>query len=470
MDHAILTERLALVSRDSRLAPSLVEHLGRWIRTAPDEELFQLDVFDWAKQHGTSDEEALDLFLHAAKAGIFELKWGVLCPFCGMLLQTPGGLRALGPNPHCRMCRVSFPASADDQIQVTFSLEPGIRKLRYYDPEGLDPIRDVMKMFYSPTFEPLVKPQDLAEVLRAGVALRPGDSGVLRGDITRGLATVFSPNVHAVAFLHPTPGGSTEVELEIHDGAMLPAERAIGPGPVALHVTNRTNYHVSAFLLDFPDHPSDHSEPPPPLAQIRPYLTGKRVLTSQTFRDLFRTETIGENGLSIKNLAMVFTDLQASTALYERVGDIRALELVRSHFEKLNEVVRRHRGAIVKTIGDAVMAVFGDPERAIGAAAGMNRAVRKIDADGETLALKIGVHAGSCIAIQTNHQIDYFGSAVNVAARVQGVAAGGEIVVTDTIWNAPGVQGLVEDFGLEATPDRVDLRGIAMGVSVYRLS
>jgi len=193
------------------------------------------------------------------------------------------------------------------------------------------------------------------------------------------------------------------------------------------------------------------------------------VLTSQTFRDLFRTETIGENGLSIKSLAMVFTDLQASTALYERVGDIRALELVRSHFEKLNEVIRRHHGAVVKTIGDAVMAVFGESERAIGAAAGMHRALRKIDADGETLALQIGVHAGSCIAIQTNHQIDYFGSAVNVAARVQGVAQGGEIVVTDTIWIAPGVQGLVQDFGLEATPDRVELRGISASVPVYRL-
>jgi len=192
MDQANLTERLALVARDSSLPASLIEHFGHWVRTAPDEELFQLDVLEWAKQHRTAEDEALDLFLHAAKAGIFELKWGVLCPHCGMLVQTPGGLRALGPNPHCRLCRVSFPASADDQVEVTFSLEPGIRKLRYYDPEAMDPVRDGVRMFYSPTFESIWTEQMVAEVMRAGVVLRPGESSVLRNEVGEGFGCLFS--------------------------------------------------------------------------------------------------------------------------------------------------------------------------------------------------------------------------------------------------------------------------------------
>jgi class 3 adenylate cyclase len=194
------------------------------------------------------------------------------------------------------------------------------------------------------------------------------------------------------------------------------------------------------------------------------------MLTSQTFRDLFRTETIGEGGLRLKNLTVLFTDLKGSTALYERVGDLRALQLVREHFEKLQGVVARHRGALVKTIGDAVMAGFGEPERALAAAAGMNRAVRKIDADGEALSVKVGIHSGPCVAIQTNHQIDYFGTAVNAAARVQGAAKGGEILVTDAIWNAPGIEGLAEDLGLDHTVDTVQLRGITDPVVVHRLA
>ncbi len=470
MDLDNLKRRLALVERDSKVAPALLAYFGQWVRSATDEELFKIDVLDWAKGHRTSVDEALDLFLHAARAGIMEMSWGVICPFCGMLVTTPGGLRALGPNPHCRLCRVEFPASADDQIEVTFSIEAGIRKLRYFEADQIDPRRDTVKLFFSPTFETMQSADEMLQSMKAAQGMAPGETALIETILDPGIAVVLVPNLHALCFLHVEKGGRTDVSVEIQDGAMLPNETGAAAGvPVRIRITNRSNYHVYAMVLAFEGHAEPDMDNPPPMAIMRPFLTGKRVLTSQTFRDLFRTETIGESGLSIKSLAMVFSDLQASTALYERVGDIRALELVRAHFEKLNEVVRRHHGAVVKTIGDAVMAAFGEPDAALAAAAGMTRAVRKIDADGEMLNLKIGVHAGSCIAIQTNHQIDYFGSAVNVAARVQGVAHGGEIVVTDTIWNAPGVQGLADDFGLEATPDRVDLRGIAQGVQVYRL-
>jgi class 3 adenylate cyclase len=471
MDLDNLKRRIELVERDSKVSPALLAHFADWVRSATDDELFKVDVLMWAEAHQIPQDEALDLFLHAARAGIFEMSWGVICPFCGMLVTTPGGLKALGPNPHCRLCRVQFPASADDQIEVTFSLEPGIRKLRYYEPDQIDPKRDAVRLFFSPAFEPIEHREEMQRGVKGAKGMAPGETTTFEVTLPEGIAVVLVPNVHAVCFLHVHAGGRTEASVEVQDGATLPGEMGIGADvPVRITVNNRSNYHVYAMVMNF----EGHEDPPdpehaPPIVIMRPFLTGKRVLTNQTFRDLFRTETIGEGGLAIKNLAMVFSDLQASTALYERVGDIRALELVRAHFEKLNDVVRRHRGAVVKTIGDAVMAAFGEPDAALAAAAGMTRAVRKIDADGEMLNLKIGVHAGSCIAIQTNHQIDYFGSAVNVAARVQGVAHGGEIVVTDTIWKAPGIQGLVDDFGLEATPDRVDLRGIAQAVQVYRL-
>ena len=114
MDLDNLQRRLDLVARDSKVDPSLLAYFGQWVRSATDEELFKIDVLEWAEKHRTGVDEALDLFLHAARAGIMEMSWGVICPFCGMLVTTPGGLRALGPNPHCRLCRVQFPASADD--------------------------------------------------------------------------------------------------------------------------------------------------------------------------------------------------------------------------------------------------------------------------------------------------------------------------------------------------------------------
>ena len=101
----------------------------------------------------------------------------------------------------------------------------------------------------------------------------------------------------------------------------------------------------------------------------RPFLTAKRLLTNQTFRDLYRTDTLDvDQRLKITSLTFLFTDLRGSTALYERVGDLVAFDIVRAHFQVLNEIVAAEAGAVVKTIGDAVMATFPTPDRAIAAA------------------------------------------------------------------------------------------------------
>ena len=462
-----LQQRLDLVARNHSFSDGLVERFGHWVRTAEDSELFRVGVVQWAESHGVDEDEAIDLFLHATKAGIFEMSWGVLCPKCGMLVTTPGGLKALGPNPHCQLCRLDYPATLDDQVEITFSVEPAIRSLRYYDPKRVDDKRDYFKIFFSPSFELTDKQHQMMSNIDAVIRLRPGETGRLEFTSSEGLYGLICPTVHAVTFASALEGERREISLEVHDGMCIPKNTALGLGPVSVAVDNRTDYIITVCAYNFgPHRPEDM-----PYTQftMRPFLTGKRMLTNQTFRDLFRTQTIGGSGLRLKNLTIVFTDLEASTALYERVGDLRALELVREHFARLHEVVSRHRGALVKTIGDAVMAAFGEPERALAAAAGMNRSMRRIDADGERLRVNVGVHSGACVAIQTNHQIDYFGSAVNMAARVQGAAKGGEILVTEAVFNAPGVAGLTEDLGLQETRDVIELKGVAEPVVVHRL-
>ena len=462
-----LNARLRLMRRDCPLPAAALDAFEGWVRVAPDEELFRIDVLSWASGRGLGEDEGLDLFLHAAAAGIFELSWGVLCPACGMMIQTPGGLRALGPEPHCGLCRISFPAAADDQIEVTFSLEPSIRNLRYYEPGGVDVVRDGPRLFFGSTREPVGAHEALGRMMRAAGGVGPGEEVVLDVTLEPGMGAVLVPGVHAIAFVQVEPGHPTEARFEIRDGAMLPGQIALAPGPLRISAVNRTHHSLTACVAQLPVHTPELERPP--TFRIRPFLTGKRVLTSQTFRDLFRAETIGASGLRIKNLAILFTDLTGSTQLYERVGDLRALELVREHFDKLTEVVRVHRGGVVKTIGDAVMAAFVDPAQAVAAALSMNEALRTVESGSDPLSIKAGIHLGACIAIESNHQIDYFGTAVNVAARIQGVAKGGEIVVSDAVWRAPGVQEEVERNGLKESLDHVQLRGIAMPVPIRRL-
>jgi class 3 adenylate cyclase len=472
-----LAARLDAMAKASTIPPALIERFGVWVRTADDAELFRFNPLAWAEKHDVDEDLAIDLLLHATKVGILEMSWGVICPWCGVLITTPGGLRALGPNPHCRICRVDVSTPLDDRVEVVFSAAPGIRDLRFYDPRRISFIRDGGTLFFSPSLKVTSSFEAMAthfqKMYRAEFVLEPGAADEVTADLNEpGLYSVMAPTVHAYCHVTPASGGDTRIALDCLDGQFIPDAVVADQGKVTFRIQNRSDYPLPGCVAYMGQHdpntPSDLTTEPP-VFEFRSFLTGKRMLTNQTFRDLFRTETIGPGGLQIKNLAIVFSDIQASTALYERVGDLRALRLVRDHFDLLQEVVARHRGAVVKTIGDAVMAAFGEPERALAAAAGMCRAVGRINADGESLLLKIGLHAGSCIAIQTNHQIDYFGRAVNVAARVQSVAAGGEIVVTDTIWEMPAIPGLAQDYGLRARPDTVQLRGIADNVPVHRL-
>jgi len=460
--------RLDLMGRNHDFSDGLVERFGQWVRTADDADLFRVGVVGWAAAHGVDEDEALDLFLHATNVGIFEMTWGVLCPKCGMLVTTPGGLRALGPNPHCSLCRLDFPAALDDQVEVTFTLESGIRPLRYNDPTRVDPRRDLFKIFFSPSFELTDKQRSMMDAIHGVITLAPGAVGTLQFEAEAGLWALICPTVHAVSFLNVFEGGAGDFEVEVLDGQCIPPNGDITVGRDEVRITNRTLYPIMMCAFQFGEHPpEEHTYTE---FKMRPFLTGKRVLTSQTFRELFRTQTVGEHGLRIKNLTVLFTDLEGSTPLYERVGDLRAFELVQEHFSRLEAVVARHRGAIVKTIGDAVMAAFADPANALAAAAGMSRTVQRIDADGVPLRLNVGLHTGSCMAVQTNQQLDYFGGAVNIASRVEGQAEGGEIIATDAVWQTPGVPGLAEDFGLIDHPDVLELKGVVEPTVVHRLS
>src|SRR6185503_14888620 len=172
------------------------------------------------------------------------------------------------------------------------------------------------------------------------------------------------------------------------------------------------------------------------LGQRRPFLTAKRLLTNQTFRDIYRTDTLDlDQRLKITSLTFLFTDLRGSTELYNRVGDLVAFDLVRAHFRVLTEIVASEAGAVVKTIGDAVMATFPTPDRAMAAALRMRQAMRAFNAEHgrEDLLLKIGIHEGPCLAVVLNERQDYFGQTVNIAARVQGLATARSIFATGQV-------------------------------------
>jgi class 3 adenylate cyclase len=207
-----------------------------------------------------------------------------------------------------------------------------------------------------------------------------------------------------------------------------------------------------------------------PALDFDPYLSGGMLLARQTFRRLFRSERVDETeGLGIRQVTLLFTDLKGSTAMYERLGDLNAYALVREHFALLGATVQEHSGAIVKTIGDAVMAVFSRPTDAVSAALHILAGIERYNAGhgNPSIILKIGAHCGPSIAVTLNENLDYFGQTVNVAARVQALADAGEICLSEALYSAPGVSQLL--VGHKVVAFDAPLRGVEGNACVYRV-
>jgi class 3 adenylate cyclase len=460
-----------LRAREERFAGAL-DGFRRHLLDAPDEALFRMSPLRYAAARGMAEQDAIDLFLHATHAGILEFAWGVLCPGCLAFLTTPGGLRSLHRGKRCNFCSIDIEASIDDRVEVAFTVTPTVRRIRFHAPDALDLGQDALRLYFSSSISAASVPhRRLSEqILLAGRA-QPGAAYDATVTLPEGANALLVPSSHTVVFLHARPDAAPRAAaLEVFDGRAIPDDLTVAAGPFALSIHNRTRQPLGFVLV-----PAGTEWPMPALPgcpfnlPVDPYLSGARLIASQAFRDLFRADSIpSEGGLALKSVTVLFTDLKGSTSLYERVGDIRAYDVVRRHFSILRAVVAAHGGAVVKTMGDAVMASFADPLAATRAAVAMRREIARVD-EGE-LVLKIGLHTGSAIAVEDNDRLDYFGRTVNIAARVQGIAGAGEIVCTEVAYAAPGVREAVAAAGLSAQPARVPLRGIHGEVPVVRLA
>lgn len=156
---------------------------------------------------------------------------------------------------------------------------------------------------------------------------------------------------------------------------------------------------------------------------------------------------------------ILFTDIEGSTALTDRLGDAKARELFREHERITREVLASHGGTEVKTMGDGFMASFGSASRAVECAVALQRAFAERSGD-EEIRVRIGLNAGEPIA----EDEDLFGTAVIVAARIAAQAGGGEILVADVVRQLVAGKGfLFNDRG------ETELRGLEDPVRVYEV-
>jgi len=124
----------------------------------------------------------------------------------------------------------------------------------------------------------------------------------------------------------------------------------------------------------------------------------------------------------------MFADVAGSTQLYEDMGDDKARTIVAHIIQKMTDLTHAMRGRVIKTIGDEIMCVFVDADSAVKTAFDIQEAVSKDFTFGRALSIRIGEHFGSAILEGDG---DIFGDAVNVAARMAGIAKAGQIIISE---------------------------------------
>src|SRR6478609_3404288 len=428
--------------------PSVAAAILNLLEKGRDSELNRINVLDFSSRTGLDEERVISGFLHASRLGLFDLTWNVLCPGCGGVLDAHSTLKSLRPDDyHCGLCACGYEASVDEQVEVAFTVSPRVRRIAAHDPNSLPPWEYYKQIFWSSGID--LETEDFEALCEEGtlemLELPAGDKAVLSLQLPSQFIIVFEPVTHAAQFID-VQGEPTKERQQlalVYDKTATPTGGTITlrPGPLRLSLDNQADVRVlpSVFIAADALH---HL-----IGKRKPFLTAKRMLTNQTFRDVFKADNLNiDQRLKITSLTFLFTDLKGSTALYERVGDLAAFDLVRAHFHALLEIISSEKGAVVKTIGDAVMATFVRPEHAIVAGLRMRAAMDEL-----------------------NKQRGTDDLTVNIAARVQSLSTAQEIHITGPVLDAPAVAEVLKQREITPIQKQAALRGIADKMVVYEI-
>jgi adenylate cyclase len=385
--------------------PALVKQLEDFLDAADDLSLQRLRPYALADRWDVNRRLVLEMFLRATRAGILDMSWDLLCPNCRGMTEGHTNLSEVRGRSHCDTCRIDFTVNFDHNIEVVFKPNPSVRKVEL----------DAAFCVGSPQLQPhVVMSQRIAGLrsLPVPMQLEPGRYTLRASHAPGSIAVIVDPE------------GSSRVDIRLTAFGWPAEQQHVSPLPT-LHLINATELEQT-FQLERTAW-SDQAS------------TAADVTALQVFRDLFASEVLrpGEE-ISIGSVTLMFTDLRDSTRLYRRIGDASAFGRVREHFQELEQEVAAQGGAIVKTMGDSVMATFRNPVAALRA---IWTAQAKIAERGEpTLWLKVGLHKGPCIVVNLNDRLDYFGSTVNLTARLPDFSQGGELIFTEQIHEDPEVQ------------------------------
>ncbi len=414
---------------DRGLPRASVDALCEYIRTGDDIDLHRIQIRERARVWKLPEQDLLRVALHATRAGILALSWDTICPHCRGVRDENGTLSSLSAHSHCDACNVEFTTDTQESVEVTFRVHPSIR--------------DIPDQVYC-SAEPARK-----DHIRVQWTVAPGEQVSLAPQLKPGRYTVWRDH-DGGWFLDIDEAGDSSVTWAPHA-----RDTVIKAAPDATLALANDDAAPHTFTIEESTW-SDHA------------LRAGHLLSFQDFRDLFSEEYIGADvRLGVGEQTLLFTDVVGSTAFYASRGDPAAFIEIKRHFDEVFAIVAKNRGAVVKTIGDAVMATFVDPVDAVRASHQIHGTFHPQRTD-TPIRVRISLNTGPCIAVRLNANADFFGGTVNVAAKLQALAEGYQIAMSEATYASPGVSELLRDLGAELETLEYTSKALSAPVAVRR--
>jgi len=441
---ANLTKELSNQGYELRWALRLAELLTN----EPDINLARMRPYVLADRWEVPRRPILEMFLSAAKAGILNMRWDLMCPLCRGEKATASSLDEVRKGVHCGTCNIDFEVDFSRNVELTFTPHPQIRNI--YD--GSYCIGG-----------PMVTPHILVhQIVEAGETRELPQARLNAGGYR---VRTQKPGVEQWLELDDEAQGevarlSIQADADTIEATIChskPPDISPDDGTFSLVITNKASY-PQKFYIERSDWYTDA-------------VTAAQVTSLQHFRDLFSDEVLrpGEE-IGVQGMTILFSDLVGSTAMYNRWGDAPSYALVREQFSFLQRIVRKYDGAIVKTIGDAIMAAFSEPADGVAAALAIQQEIEAFNAaNTDALTIKLGLHTGPCIAVNLNGRLDYFGTTVNLAARLEGLSRGGDVIISEKLRQDLAVDKLLASKPIDIARFETGIKGFDEHFRLYRL-
>lgn len=410
----------------------LAAKLADYITTRPEVDCVTIRPLGLARRWQVPHRLAIEACLQAAKIGLLGSRWNLLCPRCQVGKEPVENLGSMPRGTHCPSCNIDY------ERDFTKNLE-----LAFYPSRAIRPIDSREYCLFGPMSTPHIKIQ---------LTLAAGERSEQPVDLDHGAYRVRTLEAGGESFIDWRDGGFPEV---IAAGDEVTGESPSAPGTIRF--ANNTDRERTFIVEEY--------------TWKRDVLTAHQVTTMQAFRELFDEEVLRPgDDVEIDSVTIMFTDFKGSTALYERLGDSQAYHLIRQFFAVLGAGVRENNGTIVKTIGDAVNAAFSNPADALACAIQIQRDVEAFNQGSgkEAITVTIGVHVGRCISVTLNDQLDYYGTAANKAARLEGQSQGGDVALSREFCEDPTVAERLKEFTL--IPESASLKGFDQPIDYFRIS